>query len=134
MESPPSTLEVRTARPVLSRVAFRSAQWTGSGATAAAIMVWSVAWALLGWSTGFPRWWELTVTISVPMVGLLMLVVVQHTQSHANRATQLKLDELLRASTRATNHLVTIEDASGPDLDRIQEELRSGAPRRPGDN
>jgi low affinity Fe/Cu permease len=119
-----SPLERRTPRPVLSRAAFRTAQWTGSGATATAVTLSFAAWMLVGVWAAFPRWWELVVTVGVPIIGLLMLIVVQHTQSHANRATQLKLDELLRASTRATNHLVTVEDASASDLDRIQQEMR----------
>lgn len=121
-----SPLELRTPRPVLSRAAFRTAQWTGSGTTAAGVTLAFAVWMIVGVWTAFPRWWELVVTVGVPIVGLLMLIVVQHTQSHANRATHLKLDELLRASIRATNHLVTVEDASGPDLDRIQQEMRPG--------
>ena len=56
-------------------------------------------------------------------LALFLLIVVQHTQSHANRATQLKLDELIRASDRASNRMITVEDASGSDLDRIHAEF-----------
>jgi low affinity Fe/Cu permease len=109
----------RTKRPVLSRLAFRIAQWTGSGELAALVATFSVGWIVVGVATDFPHWWELAITIGVPLISLQMLVVVQHTQSHSTQATQLKLDELLRATERATNDLVAVEDASSSDLDRL---------------
>jgi low affinity Fe/Cu permease len=60
------------------------------------------------------------MTVGVPAVSLLLLVVVQHTQSHANRATHLKLDELIRATDQAANAMMVVEDASSVDLDRIK--------------
>ena len=115
--------EERTQRPRLSRVAFKSADWTGSVEAAAILVALLMAWAIVGFESDFPRWWELVMTIGVPVVALLMLIVVQHTQSHANRATQLKLDELIWASARANNHMMTLEDASGSDLERIHAEF-----------
>jgi low affinity Fe/Cu permease len=67
------------------------------------------------------------VTAGVPFITLLLLVFLQHTQEHDNRATQLKLDELIRASTRASNSMMTVEDASHEDLERIQTEFREQA-------
>ena len=55
---------------------------------------------------------------------LLMIVLLQHTQNHDSRATQLKLDELIRVSEGATNRMMTVEDASANDLDRIQDDFR----------
>lgn len=109
-----------TKRPVLSRIAFKSADWTGSVEVGALFVTLFGAWAVLGVFTGFPRWWELVMTIGVPAIALLLLVVVQHTQSHANRATHLKLDELIRATDQAANAMMVVEDASSVDLDRIK--------------
>jgi low affinity Fe/Cu permease len=43
--------------------------------------------------------------------------------------TSASADELIRASTRASNSMMTVEEASREDLDRIQNEFRdqSGA-------
>jgi low affinity Fe/Cu permease len=109
-----------TQRPVLSRIAFKSADWTGSVEVGALFLTLFALWAVLGAITKFPRWWELVMTIGVPAVALLLLVVVQHTQSHANRATHLKLDELIRATDQAANAMMVLEDASSVDLDRIK--------------
>ncbi len=64
------------------------------------IMAGFVSWLVLGWFADYPHWWELTMTVGIPIVSILMLTVVQHTQSHANLAIHLKLDELIRQRTR----------------------------------
>lgn len=63
------------------------------------------------------------MTVGVPAVALLLLVVVQHTQNHANRVTHLKLDELIRATDQAANAMMVLEDSSSNDLDRIKAEF-----------
>lgn len=63
----------------------------------------------------------------VPFLTLLMVVLIQHTQNHDDRATQLKLDELIRATRHATNRMMTVEDASRADLDRIHDNFQSQA-------
>ena len=123
VESPRAAVQTRTQRTRRSRIAFKSAGWSGSVETASALVVAFGAWLVVGAATRYPRWWELTLTIGVPILALLMLIVVQHTQRHANLATHLKLDELIRASDLATNHMITVEDASGPDLARIHAEF-----------
>ena len=76
-----------------------------------------MGWTLVGWATAFPRWWELVATAGVPFLTLLMVVLLQHTQNHDARATQLKLDELIRASGNASDRMMTVEKASPEDLD-----------------
>jgi low affinity Fe/Cu permease len=114
----------RTRTPRFSRLAHRLTDFTGSGLAVALVVVAFVVWLGLGVATGYPRWWELVVTTGMPFLTLLMLVVIQHTQNHDDRATQLKLDELIRASEQATNRMMTVEDASGEDLDRIRADFR----------
>jgi low affinity Fe/Cu permease len=81
----------------------------------------------LGLAFRFPRWWELGITIGFPILTLLMMVLLQHTQNHDARATQLKLDELIRVTEGATNRMMTVEDASPDDLDHIQDDFREEA-------
>jgi len=45
-----------------------------------------------------------------------MVFVVQHTQARQQRATQRKLDEILRALPSADNSLLTLEHASDAEL------------------
>jgi low affinity Fe/Cu permease len=45
----------------------------------------------------------------------------------APNATQLKLDQLIRATHTATNRMMTVEDASRAHLDRIHDDFRAQA-------
>ena len=111
---------------------------SGTGSPTAALIVFGVmvAWLILGALTSYPRWWALLVTAGVPFVTLLMVVLLQHTQNHDDRATQLKLDELIRATHTATNRMMTVEDASRAHLDRIHDDFQAQAesakPTAPG--
>jgi len=109
------------------RWAQRLSDGAGSGVAFGAVAALGLAWVALGAATDYPRWWELVVTVGMPIVTLLMIVLLQHTQNHDSRATQLKLDELIRVSEGATNRMMTVEDASPDDLDRIQEDFRADA-------
>jgi low affinity Fe/Cu permease len=92
---------------------------SGSGWAALGIVAAGVAWTVVGWAAAFPRWWELVATGGVPFLTLLMVVLLQHTQNHDAQATQLKLDELIRATGEASDRMMTVENASPEDLDRI---------------
>jgi low affinity Fe/Cu permease len=108
-------------------VANRAAAFEGSAGSAALIVAFFGAWLAWGAAIGFPRWWELIVTAGIPFLTLLLLVFLQHRQEHDDRAIQLKLDELIRASARASNSMMTVEDASREDLERIQTQFRDQA-------
>lgn len=71
--------------------------------------------------------------MSVAGVTLVMVFVIQHTQSREQTATQLKLDELIRALPKADGDLVHVEagqDEELADLERRQtahhQSLRTG--------
>jgi len=109
------------------RTARRLRTATGSAAGATLIAVFVIAWVALGAATAFPRWWELLVSAGVPLITLLLVVLLQDAQNHDSLATQLKLDELIRATRGASNRMMNVEDSSREDLDRIQEDFRTQA-------
>jgi low affinity Fe/Cu permease len=72
-----------------------------------------------GWLTGFET--------GTSVVTLMMLFVIQHTQSREQAATQRKLDELLRASPEAESGLMMLEEASDEvmrDVEMDQREIK----------
>ena len=66
---------------------------------------------------GFPPSWQIGFASVSASVTLIMLFVIQHTQSRHQLALQLKLDELIRASPAANDQLVRIEAADVEELD-----------------
>jgi len=129
--------EQRSGSPLFRRLALATTAGAGSAVAAAVVVAGGAAWVGVGLLSGFPRWWELVASLGLPILTLLMVVVIQHTQNHDARATHLKLDELIRATQGATNRMMTVEEASPDDLDRIRhafrEEAESAAPTDSGD-
>jgi len=100
---------------ILHRVGDISAH-AGAGLVAAAFVA---VWVTVGAIAGFPHWWE-TVLYSVSAsVTLVMVFAIQHTQSRQQRATQRKLDELLRTQPAADDHLIAAEDAPDEELQAL---------------
>ena len=86
-----------------------------------------LAWVAVGFPMRFSRAWELVMTVGIPVLTLLLLVGVQHTQNHDNLAMQLKLDELIRAHDRTEDEMIRVEDATPEDLERLEREFQAHA-------
>jgi len=76
-------------------------------------------WLAVGPLVAFSRTWELTVTTGAPLLSLLILVVIQHTQNSDDAAVQLKLNEVIRATEQASDGLIGIEDRPEIELSRL---------------
>jgi low affinity Fe/Cu permease len=68
---------------------------------------------------GFPANWEAAFSAAASAVTLVMLFIIQHTQSRHQTSLQLKLDELIRTSPVADDQLVRIESADDSELDEL---------------
>ena len=55
-------------------------------------------------------------------ITLIMVFVIQHTQSRQQVATQLKLDELIRTSPQADDLLIHVESAEDQELIAMDQE------------
>ena len=80
-------------------------------------------WAICGPLFGFSDTWQLVINTSTTIVTFLMVFLIQSTQNRDAAALHLKLDELLRASTRARDSLVDLEDLSDDELGRLQRQF-----------
>jgi low affinity Fe/Cu permease len=83
-----------------------------SALVAAGVAVFFVALA----ARGFPTSWEAGFGTAAAAVTVVMVFVIQHTQSRQQLATQLKLDELIRSSPQADDLLVHIERSHDEEL------------------
>jgi low affinity Fe/Cu permease len=75
-----------------------------------------VLWVLVSVVFRFPARLENVFWTLAAATTLIMVFVIQHTQARAQEATQRKLDEILRASPRADNSLITLEEAPDNEL------------------
>ena len=75
-----------------------------------------IVWAITGPVFNFSDTWQLVINTGTTIVTFLMVFVIQHSQNKDTVALQLKLDELLAAST-ASNKLISVEDLTDEELD-----------------
>jgi low affinity Fe/Cu permease len=92
-----------------------------------------VVWALTGPTFHFSDTWQLIINTGTTIVTFLMVFLIQNTQNRDAKATQLKLDEIIRALKGARNQLVDLENMSDEDMKKLGEQfkrLREKAERR----
>ena len=111
-------------------IADRTAAITGSPWTFVASVALTALWLILGPVFRFSDTWQLTMNTLASQATFLVAFLLQNTQNRDTRALQLKLDELIRSSAGARDHLVRLEDMSDSDLDRLQEEFETLKRRR----
>jgi low affinity Fe/Cu permease/nicotinamidase-related amidase len=104
----------------------RAAQWAarecGRAHTFAIAIIVVIVWAVSGPLFGFSDTWQLVINTGTTIV-TLMVFLIQNTQNRDTEAMQLKIDELLRVTERARNRLITLEDLTEEELDRVKQEL-----------
>jgi low affinity Fe/Cu permease len=101
-----------------------AAQWTSRqcgrpltfGLAVAVVVVWGVTGPMFNYSDT----WQLVINTGTTIVTFLMVFLIQNTQNRDAAAVQLKLDELIRASSSARNRLLTLEDLSEKELDQMK--------------
>jgi low affinity Fe/Cu permease len=97
---------------------FASAVSRGSGAPATflacivLVLVWGVAGPLMGYSTA----WLLVINTISSIVTLLMVFLIQNSQTREGIAIQAKLNELIRALEAAENKFIGIERLTQKEL------------------
>ena len=82
-----------------------------------------IAWAFTGPIFHYSDTWQLVVNTGTSIITFLMVFLIQNTQNRDAKAIHLKLDELLRAVEGARTGLVSLEQLSDDDLERLQKEF-----------
>jgi low affinity Fe/Cu permease len=113
-------------RPTKSRsrfTRFAKATARASGRPASFILAAAVivVWAVTGPLFGFSDTWQLVINTGTTIVTFLMVFLIQCTQNRDAEATQVKLDEIIRAIGKAKNELLDLEELEESELDEIKE-------------
>jgi low affinity Fe/Cu permease len=112
------------------------ANWTavafGSPWAFLVAMILTIVWAIAGPIFDYSDAWQLVANTVTSIVTFLMVFIIQSSQNRDTTATQLKLDELLRAVSNARTsliHLESLSDEEMAELERQFESLRRRAPQ-----
>ena len=91
---------------MLERFASWATRWTGSTTAfilaAAFVVVWLVTGPLFHWSDT----WQLVANTITTIITFMMVFLIQRTQNKDSLAIHLKLNEIVAATTGASNRLV----------------------------
>jgi low affinity Fe/Cu permease len=94
--------------------------WT-MGLAAAVILI----WAITGPFFGFSDTWQLVINTGTTIVTFLMVFAIQTSQNREAKATQIKLNELIRATKDARNAFIDEEHNPEDQLEADEREFES---------
>jgi low affinity Fe/Cu permease len=83
-----------------------------------------VVWAVTGPIFHYSDTWQLIINTGTTILTFLMVFLIQNTQNRDAHAIHLKLDELIRATRRARNELIDIEEDADDELKRLDTEYK----------
>lgn len=83
-----------------------------------------IGWGVTGPFTRFSDTWQLIMNTISSVVTFLIVFLIQNTQNRDTLATQLKLDELVRAVQGAKLPLIDLEDLSDRQLQSLENAFR----------
>ena len=109
---------------IFHRFAVKISKLAGSPWMFAGALLLIASWVLTGPIFHFSDTWQLVINTGTTIITFLMVFLIQNTQSRESEAIQLKLDELLRAVTKARTSLVDLEELSEEELEHLHEEFR----------
>jgi len=104
-----------------SRFAHSVSLWTGHPIAFLLALAIVIAWIVTGPMFNYSDTWQLVINTGTTVVTFLMVFLIQCTQNRDSEATQVKLDEIIRAIGKAKNELLDLEELEEEDLDKIKE-------------
>jgi low affinity Fe/Cu permease len=104
-------------------IADRITTALGSLQALAGSVILVVVWALTGPIFNFSDTWQLFINTTTTVVTFWMVFVIQNSANRQSKATQLKLDEIIRAVADARNDFIALDQAPEKELAEREKEL-----------
>jgi low affinity Fe/Cu permease len=82
-----------------------------------------ITWLVTGPLFDFSDTWQLVINTATTIVTFLMVFVIQATTNREMKATQIKLDELIRAIHGARNAIIATDLIPEEDVEQLQKEF-----------
>jgi low affinity Fe/Cu permease len=93
---------------------------TGSPYAFVSAFIVIIIWAVSGPVFNFSDTWQLVINTGTTIITFLMVFIIQQSQNKDTIALQLKLNELIASSDKASNRLIDIEDLTEEELDKAK--------------
>jgi low affinity Fe/Cu permease len=84
-----------------------------------------VIWAICGPIFNYADTWQLFINTVTTVITFWMVFVIQASANRQSKATQLKLDEIIRSLSAARNEFIALDRATDEELARHQEEFQT---------
>jgi low affinity Fe/Cu permease len=121
-----------------SRFAIWAARVSGSWQAFCLALTLIILWLLAGLHFGYTNeMYQLAVNSGTTVITFLMVFLLQHTQTRDTVAIKVQLGELIRATTKARNDLISLEhltDSQLQDLVTLYEKRAKAQDNLPGDH
>lgn len=93
-----------------------------SGTTGAFIVALSIIiiWLVTGPVFDYSDTWQLVINTGTTVITFLMVFLIQRSQNKESLAIQIKLNELIASSQRASNRLIDIENMTEEELQTLE--------------
>lgn len=78
-----------------------------------------IIWLITGPLFKFSDTWQLVINTGTTIITFLMVFLIQKSQNKDSKSIQIKLNELIASSEKASNRMVDIEDLTEEDLDHL---------------